>query len=154
MTTNMLSSAVPKLDVSGSNWAIFAIRFQTEVQGKDLWGHFDGSEPRPVIRASPSASQTTGSQSGATPSAPTTQPTATASDATPANPAASSTASTPATVPATPLQTAVPTSTQPTPAVTTTASAIPTQPTQPAVTVEMVESWVKNEKFARALLAQ
>jgi hypothetical protein len=32
------------LDVSGANWAIFALCFQTVVQGKGLWKHFDGSE--------------------------------------------------------------------------------------------------------------
>jgi len=31
---------MPKLDVSGSNWMIFVLHFQTVVQGK---GHFDGS---------------------------------------------------------------------------------------------------------------
>jgi len=40
---------VPKLDVSGANWAIFALCFQTVIQGKGLWGHFDGSSPCPVL---------------------------------------------------------------------------------------------------------
>ena len=33
-------TSMPKLDVSGSNWVIFVLHFQTVVQGK---GHFDGS---------------------------------------------------------------------------------------------------------------
>ncbi|KXN91481.1 hypothetical protein AN958_00743 [Leucoagaricus sp. SymC.cos] len=44
---NVLPASVPKLDVSGENWAIFSLRFQTVVQGKGLWGHFDSSVPHP-----------------------------------------------------------------------------------------------------------
>ncbi|KXN87309.1 hypothetical protein AN958_08973 [Leucoagaricus sp. SymC.cos] len=40
---------VPRLEQSGVNWAIFQLRFQTAVQGKGLWGHFDGSKIWPVL---------------------------------------------------------------------------------------------------------
>jgi len=40
---------MPKLDVSGTNWAIYMLHFQTVVQGKELWGHFDGSILCPVL---------------------------------------------------------------------------------------------------------
>jgi hypothetical protein len=53
------------LDVSGANWAIFALRFQMVVQGKGLWKHFDGSELCPVLST---AAQTS--------TAPTTAPAA------------------------------------------------------------------------------
>ncbi|XP_006454913.1 hypothetical protein AGABI2DRAFT_54475, partial [Agaricus bisporus var. bisporus H97] len=39
---------VPALEVSGSNWAIFELRFRMVIQGKGLWGHFDGTVPRPT----------------------------------------------------------------------------------------------------------
>ena len=51
---DQLPSSVPKLDPSGLNWAIFSVRFQDAVEAKGFWGHFDGSEPRPVA-ATPSA---------------------------------------------------------------------------------------------------
>ena len=47
VTTDILPSNVPKLDVKGTNWAIFAFRFQVAVEAKDLWGHLDGSTARP-----------------------------------------------------------------------------------------------------------
>ena len=47
VTTDILPSNVPKLDVKGTNWAIFAFRFQVTVEAKDLWGHLDGSTARP-----------------------------------------------------------------------------------------------------------
>ena len=43
VTTDILPSNVPKLDMKGTNWAIFAFRFQVTVEAKDLWGHLDGS---------------------------------------------------------------------------------------------------------------
>ena len=46
---NILPTSVPKLDVSGANWAIFALCFQTVIQGKGLWRHFDGSSPCLVL---------------------------------------------------------------------------------------------------------
>lgn len=47
-SNDVLPASVPKLDVSGGNWAIFSLRFQTAIQGKGLWGHFDGTVPCPV----------------------------------------------------------------------------------------------------------
>ncbi|KXN85596.1 hypothetical protein AN958_11091, partial [Leucoagaricus sp. SymC.cos] len=44
---DILPASVPKLDVSGGNWVIFSLHFQMVVQGKGLWGHFDGSVPCP-----------------------------------------------------------------------------------------------------------
>ncbi|KXN87533.1 hypothetical protein AN958_08467 [Leucoagaricus sp. SymC.cos] len=44
---DILPTSVPKLDVSGGNWVIFSLHFQIVVQGKGLWGHFDGSVPCP-----------------------------------------------------------------------------------------------------------
>ena len=43
VTTNILLSNIPKLNVKGTNWVIFAFRFQVTVEAKDLWGHLDGS---------------------------------------------------------------------------------------------------------------
>ena len=52
MTTAALSDAlpstVPKLDASGSNWAIFGFRFRDAVEAKGFWGHFDGTVGRPT----------------------------------------------------------------------------------------------------------
>ena len=38
VTTVILPSNVPKLNIKGTNWAIFAFRFQVAVEAKDLWG--------------------------------------------------------------------------------------------------------------------
>jgi hypothetical protein len=57
-----LPSSIPKLDASGLNWAIFSLRFQDAIEAKGYWGHFDGTEPRPVV---PTTATTT-------PAAPTT----------------------------------------------------------------------------------
>src|SRR6266571_6565009 len=46
--SDSLPGSVPRLDSSGLNWAIFSVRFQDAVDAKGFWGHFDGSEPRPV----------------------------------------------------------------------------------------------------------
>jgi transposase InsO family protein len=48
VTTDTLPSNVPKLEIKGTNWAIFSLRLQTAVEAKELWKHFDGSTPRPV----------------------------------------------------------------------------------------------------------
>ena len=64
---DVLPASVPKLDVSGGNWAIFALRFQTVVQGKGLWGHFDGSVPCPVLTPSATATTATATTTTATP---------------------------------------------------------------------------------------
>ena len=59
LTTTSLSdslpSSIPKLDSTGLNWAIFSVRFQDAVEAKGFWGHFDGSEPRPVVSAATTA---------------------------------------------------------------------------------------------------
>jgi len=47
--SDSLPSSIPKLDATGVNWAIFAVRFQDAVEAKGFWGHFDGSTPRSVI---------------------------------------------------------------------------------------------------------
>ena len=41
--SDALPSTVPKLDSSGTNWAIFIFRFQDAVEAKGYWGHFDGT---------------------------------------------------------------------------------------------------------------
>ena len=46
--SDALPSSVPKLDTSGTNWAIFVFRFQDAVEAKGFWGHFSGSTPAPV----------------------------------------------------------------------------------------------------------
>ncbi|OJA15736.1 hypothetical protein AZE42_14118, partial [Rhizopogon vesiculosus] len=48
VTTDTLPSNVPKLEIKGTNWAIFSLRLQIAVEAKELWKHFDGSTPRPV----------------------------------------------------------------------------------------------------------
>jgi len=59
--SNTLSSTVPTLDASGSNWAIFVFRFQDVVEAKGFWGHFDGSTVPPVFAdaSAPTAAETT-----------------------------------------------------------------------------------------------
>ena len=56
--SDTLPSSVPKLDASGSNWAIFVFRFQDAVEAKGFWGHLDGTVSRPIA-ADPSAPTTT-----------------------------------------------------------------------------------------------
>jgi hypothetical protein len=46
--SDSLPSSIPKLDPTGANWAIFAVRFQDAVEAKGFWGHFSGSTPRPA----------------------------------------------------------------------------------------------------------
>ena len=59
VTTDILPSNVPKLDVKGTNWAIFAFCFQVAVEVKDLWGHLDGSTTCPKYPDPMSADQKT-----------------------------------------------------------------------------------------------
>ena len=47
--SDALPSSVPKLDASGTNWAIFIFRFQDTIEAKGFWGHFSGSTPTPVF---------------------------------------------------------------------------------------------------------
>src|SRR6266567_7378794 len=54
--SDSLPSSIPKLDSTGLNWAIFSVRFQDAIEAKGFWGHFDGSESRPV--APPAATAT------------------------------------------------------------------------------------------------
>src|SRR6267378_5894801 len=49
--SDSLSSSVLKLDSTGLNWAIFSVCFQDAIEAKGFWGHFDSSEPRPVVSA-------------------------------------------------------------------------------------------------------
>src|SRR6266545_882268 len=58
--SDALPSSVPKLDASGTNWAIFIFRFQDAVEAKGFWGHFDGSTPTPVFAdaANPTTDET------------------------------------------------------------------------------------------------
>jgi hypothetical protein len=56
--SDTLPSSIPKLDASGLNWAIFAVRFQDAVEAKGFWGHFTGDKVRPA--AAPPAAATTG----------------------------------------------------------------------------------------------
>ncbi|KAF8808828.1 hypothetical protein BYT27DRAFT_7064830, partial [Phlegmacium glaucopus] len=46
--SDSLPSSVPRLDSTGLNWAIFAVRFQDAIEAKGFWGHFDGQTKRPV----------------------------------------------------------------------------------------------------------
>lgn len=47
--SDTLPSSVPKLDSTGTNWAIFEIRFRDAVEAKGFWGHFDGQTKQPVM---------------------------------------------------------------------------------------------------------
>jgi len=71
LSTNTLPSNVPKLKVSGKNWAIYRICFTRAVQSKGIWGHLDGSAPcptppPPTVAASASPSTGGNQQSPAT----------------------------------------------------------------------------------------
>jgi len=46
--SDVLPSSIPKLDASGSNWAIFVFRFEDAIEAKGFWGHFDGTVSCPV----------------------------------------------------------------------------------------------------------
>jgi len=48
----VLSTEVPHLDSEGSNWAVFVRRLQRAMAINGRWGHFDGSDPRPVPKDS------------------------------------------------------------------------------------------------------
>jgi len=62
-----LPSSIPKLDATGLNWAIFSVRFQDAVEAKGFWGHFDGSEVRPVPSPAPAAATAPTGGAAATP---------------------------------------------------------------------------------------
>ncbi|OJA11472.1 hypothetical protein AZE42_10588 [Rhizopogon vesiculosus] len=48
VTTDTLLSNVPKLEIKGTNWAIFSLHLQITVEAKEFWKHFDGMAPCPV----------------------------------------------------------------------------------------------------------
>jgi hypothetical protein len=48
VTTDTLPTNVPKLDIKGTNWVIFSLRFQVAIEAKELWKQFDGTNPKPV----------------------------------------------------------------------------------------------------------
>jgi hypothetical protein len=43
-----LATSIPRLDTTGSNWAIFSMRFQEAMEANWKWSHFTGSPGRPV----------------------------------------------------------------------------------------------------------
>jgi hypothetical protein len=47
--TDTLPSNVPKLNIKGTNWAIFSLHFQVAVKAKELWKYFDSSCPHPAF---------------------------------------------------------------------------------------------------------
>ena len=47
VTTDTLPNNVPKFDVKGMNWAIFAFRFQVAIEAKEVWDHFNGTSSPP-----------------------------------------------------------------------------------------------------------
>src|SRR6266850_6489293 len=46
--SDQLPGSIPRLEPSGLNWAIFSLRFQDAMEAKGFWGHFDGTEDKPV----------------------------------------------------------------------------------------------------------
>ena len=46
--SNTLPSSVPKLESTGTNWAIFEICFCDAIEAKGFWGHFDGTSLCPA----------------------------------------------------------------------------------------------------------
>jgi hypothetical protein len=46
--SDSLSSSVPKLESTSTNWAIFKICFRDAVEAKGFWGYFDGTSICPV----------------------------------------------------------------------------------------------------------
>ena len=59
--SDALPLTVPKLDPSGSDWAIFVFRFEDAVEAKGFWGHFDGTVSKPMATnpATPTTAETT-----------------------------------------------------------------------------------------------
>ena len=53
ITTDLLPSSIPKLQSMGLNWMMFTICFQDAMEAKYLWGHFNGSKPRPAVTMIP-----------------------------------------------------------------------------------------------------
>jgi hypothetical protein len=46
--TEHIHTLVPRLELNGSNWAAFSMRFSEAMDAADRWGLFDGTEPCPV----------------------------------------------------------------------------------------------------------
>jgi transposase InsO family protein len=46
--TDPFSTSVPCLDPTGSNWAIFSMRFQEAMEANQKWSHFTGTPGRPA----------------------------------------------------------------------------------------------------------
>ena len=51
--SDMLPSAVPKLEAEGENWAIFYVHFMDAIEAKGFWGHFNGTTPEPALSSDP-----------------------------------------------------------------------------------------------------
>jgi hypothetical protein len=47
-SNDLLYSQIPLLNSEGTNWAIFCMRFIEAMDVTDRWGHFDGTDARPV----------------------------------------------------------------------------------------------------------
>ncbi|TFK63885.1 hypothetical protein BDN72DRAFT_775362, partial [Pluteus cervinus] len=47
--SDQLPASVPKLESTGTNWAIFKYRFSIAVQAKNYWGHFDSTSSCPAV---------------------------------------------------------------------------------------------------------
>ncbi|KDR67142.1 hypothetical protein GALMADRAFT_37024, partial [Galerina marginata CBS 339.88] len=45
--SDTLPSTIPKLELKGTNWAVFRVRFKDAIEAKGFWGHFDGTSIRP-----------------------------------------------------------------------------------------------------------
>jgi hypothetical protein len=48
VTIDTLLMNIPKLDIKGTNCAIFSLHFQVTVKAKELWKYFDRSCPHPA----------------------------------------------------------------------------------------------------------
>jgi len=46
--SDALPSTVPRLNASGTNWAIFVFHFEDAVEAKGFWNHFDRMVSHPV----------------------------------------------------------------------------------------------------------
>ncbi|KAF9440956.1 hypothetical protein P691DRAFT_766959 [Macrolepiota fuliginosa MF-IS2] len=84
-----LSPSVPQLELSGANWAEFAMRFRNAMRGKFLWGHFNGTDIRPVCSI-PSSTDTDSSASSSGTATPTSISSALSTTAAARTPAPSS----------------------------------------------------------------
>ena len=71
----MIESNVPKLEVSGKNWAIYRIRSTHAMQSKGVWGHLDGSTVQPTTAAATPVVAAGQTAPGPTPTPTTVAPT-------------------------------------------------------------------------------